>query len=149
MCGIFMKIYFWRRNSYYWLTTPLLIVYICQHASVSWLYYISKLVELSETVSLLCMVSTFKHTSRHTQKMSRMNSFLPHLFLISHTTSIFKVSNIRNGKLFLNTIKAHYLNNQFQMKQMWYILFEILITKFEFLTQFNGTKYGNTEIEYI
>ena len=35
------------------------------------------------------------------------------------------------------------------MKQMWYILFEILITKFEFLTQFNGTKYGNTEIEYI
>ena len=32
---------------------------------------------------------------------------------------------------------------------MWYVLFEILSAKVEFLTQFNVTKYGKTGIEYI
>ena len=32
---------------------------------------------------------------------------------------------------------------------MWYVLFEILSAKVEFLTQFNVTTYGKTGIEYI
>ena len=32
---------------------------------------------------------------------------------------------------------------------MWYVLFEILSAKVEFLPQFNVTKYGKTGIEYI
>ena len=32
---------------------------------------------------------------------------------------------------------------------MWYVLFEILSAKFEFLTQFNVTKYGKTGIGCI
>ena len=32
---------------------------------------------------------------------------------------------------------------------MWYVLFEMLSAKVEFMTQFNVTKYGKTGIEYI
>ena len=32
---------------------------------------------------------------------------------------------------------------------MWYVLFEILSAKVQFLSQFNVTKYGKTGIEYI
>ena len=32
---------------------------------------------------------------------------------------------------------------------MWYVLFEILSVKVEFLTQFDVAKYGKTGIEYI
>ena len=32
---------------------------------------------------------------------------------------------------------------------MWYVLLEILSAKFEFLSQFNVTKYGKTGVEYI
>ena len=32
---------------------------------------------------------------------------------------------------------------------MWYVLFEMLSAKVEFLASFNVTKYGKTGIEYI
>ena len=54
-------------------------------------------------------------------------------------------------KIFFNTIKAHNLNDQFPKKWSECVCTfrDILSGKVEFLTQFNVTKYGKTEIEYI
>ena len=53
----------------------------------------------------------------------------------------------------MKTIKAHNLNNQFEKNeinvQRMILLPDILSAKVEFLTQFNGTKYKKTGIEYV
>ena len=74
------------------------------------------------------------------------------LYSIMHANIIIYLKCLWNEKLFLNTIKAHKLKNQFQKNEInvacTFRDIKILNATIELLTQFNVTNYRKLGIEY-